>query len=247
VLYQAEPRPDNGKFTTCGRLPGVRGCGTEPIRLRRRILSLRENGFMQTRTLSGLLALGTILVTAGCHVHVDKGKNGEDKNVKIETPLGGMQVRSDQTTAADLGLPAYPGAQMASDNSGDKSADVRMGFGPWQMRVEVVTYTTPDVRNKVIAFYRNALGRFGDVLSCQGDHAVGSPSVTSDGLTCNESHSHVQVNGVNVEDQNDFTLRAGSKHHQHIFALKSSDQGTRFTLIELQLPSGGSGKPGASD
>jgi hypothetical protein len=202
---------------------------------------------MNMRVLSGCLVLGTMLGVTGCHVHVDKGQNGEDKNVRIETPLGGMQVRSGQTTAADLGLPAYPGAQVSPDSEGDKSADVRMGFGQWQMHVDVVTYTTPDAQNKVVAFYKNALGRFGDVLSCQGNHPVGTPTVTSAGLTCSESNSHVHVNGVNVEDENDFTLRAGSKHHQHIFALKSSGQGTRFTLIEMQLPSGGSGDSGNSD
>jgi len=202
---------------------------------------------MKMRAWSGFLVLGVTLAVAGCHVQVDKGKNGEDKNVRIETPLGGMQVRSGQTTAADLGLPVYPGAQLTPDSEGDKSADVRMGFGQWQMRVDVVTYTTSDAQNKVIAFYKNALGRFGDVLSCQGDHPVGTPTVTSEGLTCNESHSHVQVNGVNVEDANDFTLRAGSKHHQHIFALKSAGQGTRFTLIDLQLPMGSSGNSGNSD
>ncbi len=202
---------------------------------------------MRMRVLPGVLILGAMLGVAGCHVQVDKGKNGEDKNVRIETPLGGMQVRSGQTTAADLGLPAYPGAQLTPDSDGDKSADVRMGFGQWQMRVDVVTYTTLDAQNKVVAFYRNALGRFGDVLSCQGDRAVGTPTVTSEGLTCHESNSRVQVNGVNVEDKNDFTLRAGSKHHQHIFALKSSGQGTRFALIDLQLPGGSTGNSGNSD
>lgn len=202
---------------------------------------------MKMRVLSGCLVLGTMLGVAGCHVHVDKGQNGEDKNVRVETPLGGMQVRSGQTTAADLGLPVYPGAQLTPDTEGDKSADVRMGFGKWQMRVDVVTYTTPDAQKKVIDFYKHALGRYGDVLTCQGEDPVGTPTVTSGGLTCRESNSHVHVNGVNVEDNSDFTLRAGSKHHQHIFALKSSGQGTRFTLIELQLPNHDSGDSGSSD
>lgn len=195
---------------------------------------------MKTRTWSGVLVLGAMLVAVGCHVQVDKGRNGEDKNVRVETPLGGLQVRSGETTAADLGLPAYPGAQLTPDTEGDKSADVHMGFGKWQMHVQVVSYTTPDPQSKVIAFYKSALGSYGDVLTCQGDKPVGTPTVTRGGLTCNEEGgSHVQVNGVNVEDANDFTLRAGSKHHQHIFALKSSGQGTRFTLIELQLPNNG--------
>ena len=203
---------------------------------------------MRARVLPGMLVLGMMLAAVGCHIHVDKGKNGEDKNVSIETPLGGLQVRSDQTTAADLGLPVYPGAQATSDNTGDRSADVRMGFGKWQMRVEVVTYQTSDAQNKVIAFYKQAMGRFGDVVSCQGDQAVGAPTVTSEGLTCKEGGtSNVQINGVNIDDKNDFTLRAGSKHHQHIFVLKSSGQGTRFSLVDLELPGSATENSGTSD
>lgn len=192
---------------------------------------------MKPRALVGLALLGTLAGAAGCHVQVDKGRNGEDKSVRIETPLGGLHVQSDQTTAADLGLPAYPGATLTGDNQGDKSADVQMGFGNWQLHVDVVTYQTAAPQSKVIAFYKNALGRFGTVISCQGDKAVGTPAATPEGLTCSKDHgSNVNVNGVNVDDQNNFTLRAGSKHHQHIFVLKSSGEGTRFSLVELELP-----------
>lgn len=185
--------------------------------------------------LAGLM-LGTLLAATSCHVQVDKGDNGEDKNVRIETPLGGLHVRSDQTAAADLGLSVYPGAQVAPDHEGDRSADVHLGFGQWQLRVKVVTYQTPDGRDKVIAFYRNALARFGDVLTCDGGKPVGQPTVTREGLTCNESDKgKVHVNGVSEE--NGFTLRAGSRRHQHIFVIKSSGEGTRFSLVELELPS----------
>jgi len=193
---------------------------------------------MRVRFLPEAFLLGTILATAGCHVQVDKGKNGEDKNVKIDTPLGGLHVRADQTAAADLGLPVYPGAQIAPDREGDKSADVHLGFGQFQLRVKVVTYETSDAHDKVVAFYKNAMGRFGEVITCDGSEPVGSPTITSDGLTCSlDHHPNVQISGVS--DDSGFTLRAGSKHHQHIFAIKSnSGEGTRFSLIELQLPTG---------
>jgi hypothetical protein len=181
--------------------------------------------------------LGTLLAAAGCHVEVDKGKNGENKNVKIDTPLGGLHVRADQTSAVDLGLPVYPGAQIAPDHEGDKSADVHFGFGQFQLRIRVVTYESPDSRDKVVAFYKNAMGRFGDVITCDGNHPVGSPSVTSEGLGCDEEHNrNVQVNGIS--DDSSFSLRAGSKHHQHIFAIKNGGEGTKFSLVELQLPTG---------
>jgi hypothetical protein len=196
---------------------------------------------MRVRVLPEALILGTLLGTllaaAGCHVQVDKGKNGEEKNVKIDTPLGGLHVRADQTTAVDLGLPVYPGALVSPNREGDKSADVHLGFGQFQLRVKVVTYETPDAHDKVVAFYKNALGRFGDVITCDGNTPVGSPTITSEGLSCKEEHrGNVQINGVS--DDNGFTLRAGSMRHQHIFAIKNTVEGTKFSLVELQLPTG---------
>ena len=78
-----------------------------------------------TLTLSLALAAGI----AGCSVHVDKNANGEDKNVQVDTPFGGIHVNTNQTSAADLGLPVYPGAQQRADDDKHKSADLRLGFG----------------------------------------------------------------------------------------------------------------------
>lgn len=196
-----------------------------------------------SRALILTTALGALISAVGCHVEVDKGKNGEDKNVRIETPVGGLHVRSDQTSATDLGLPAYPGAQIAPDGEGDKSADVHLGFGPWQMHIRVVTYSSSDPQDKVLAFYKSAMGRFGTVIECQGDHPVGAITVTSEGLTCREdSHTHVNINGNNgnIADESGLTLRAGSRHHQHLLAFKTSASGTKYSLVELELPSSGS-------
>jgi len=192
---------------------------------------------LRVRLLPLAFIVGTLLAAVGCHISVDKGANGEKKNVRIDTPLGGLHVRSDQTTALDLGLPAYPGAQISPDHEGDKSADVHLGFGQFQLRVRVVSYQTSDDRDKVVAFYKNAMGRFGEVLTCKGNDPVGSPTVTGEGLSCRED-SKVHVNHGDFEEGDSFTLRAGSKHHQHILAIKDGGPGTRFSLVELQLPTG---------
>lgn len=179
-----------------------------------------------------LFTAALLVVAAGCRVQVDKSKSGSDKNVKVDTPFGGLHVRSGDTTAADVGLPVYPGATIAPDRDGDKSADVHMGFGTFQLAVKVVNYETTDPQDKVLAFYKKALGRFGEVIQCKDGSAVGTPTMTSEGLGCSdsESHAHVQVSGHT-------SLKAGSKHHQHIVALEDNDGAkTRFALIELQLP-----------
>lgn len=182
-----------------------------------------------------VVSTAALLMACGCHVQVDKDSNGKEKNVKIETPLGGLHVRSGQTDAADVGLPAYPGATIAPDQQGDKSADVDMGFGKWQLRVKVVNYQSADPQDKVIAFYKKALGRYGNVVQCQGQTPVGTPTITAEGLNCAGA---TKTGNVNISDISDnLSLKAGSVHHQHIFAIeKNGGSGTRFALIELQLP-----------
>jgi hypothetical protein len=180
-----------------------------------------------------LVALG---LASGCNVEVNKNANGEDKDVKIATPLGGIAVKTNQTDAEDLGLPAYPGAEISGDKQGEKSANVNMGFGSFKLRVKVVNYTTPDPQNKVLDFYRKALGAYGDVIECSGDRSVGSRAATAEGLSCSDSdtsHQNVHIGSKDLE------LKAGSQHHQHLVVFE--DRGglpTRFALVALDLPHG---------
>src|SRR5277367_4056187 len=102
------------------------------------------------------VGLAAMLAASGCRVHVDKDANGKEKNVQVDTPFGGVHVNTDQTSASDLGLPVYPGAELDNGDDNHKSADVHLGFGEWQLRVKAVSYRTPDDRDKVAAFYKKA-------------------------------------------------------------------------------------------
>jgi len=212
---------------------------------------MRGNTLLNT---AGLVAcLGLAAGLSGCKIHVDKGANGEDKDVRVDTPFGGIHVNTDQTTAADLGLPVYPGAQVAPDKDNDKSADIHMGFGEWELRVKVVNYTTADSEDNVVAFYKKALDRFGDVITCQDNNPIGTPTSTTEGLTCSDSGQDVQIDdhGKNHgyhSGHNGFELKAGSKRHQHIVGFESSAPGqTRFALVAVHLPSQFIGNSGKSD
>jgi hypothetical protein len=191
--------------------------------------------------LAGLVLAAPVV---GCRVHVDKDANGQDKTVQVDTPFGGVHVNTNQTSAADLGLPVYPGAQPVKDKDNDKSADVHVGFGEWQLHVRAVSYDSADPRDKVAAFYKKALERYGDVLTCKGNIAVGTPTATAEGLTCQDEgkHTKIEINGAGNDPASDteVQLKAGSKRHQHIVGFdKSKDDGhTRFVLIALDLPAG---------
>jgi len=214
-------------------------------------ISTRKAMF-ETAGLSACLVVAAAM--SGCRVHVEKGANGEDKNVQVDTPFGGVHVNTDQTTAADLGLPVYPGAEVVRDKDNDKSADIHLGFGEWELRVKVVNYTTPDSQDKVTAFYRKALGRYGDVIACQNNAPVGTPTATAEGLTCSDNgraNANAGTNGFSYGEQskgNGFELKAGSKRHQHIVGFESSSAGeTRFALVALDLPAEVAGSSGKSD
>jgi len=181
---------------------------------------------------SSLLAVLVVGAT-GCKVKVDKSSDGD--NVKIATPFGGIAVNKDQTSAADLGLPAYPGAVTDTANDGNRSAKVDMGFGSFKLRVRVAHYRSADDRDQVLAFYRKALSEYGNVIECVGGKPVGAISATGEGLTCDHSdHDH-----ATSHSPDDLQLKAGSTRHQHIVAFQDGDTSpTRFTLIALDLPHG---------
>jgi hypothetical protein len=203
----------------------------------------------RVRTVASLLACVALAAwMAGCKVHVEKGANGEDKNVQVDTPFGGVHVNTDQTTAADLGLPVYPGAEPIKGDDQHKSADVHVGFGEWELRVRAVSYGTPDKRDQVVAFYKKALGRYGEVITCEGNAPVGTPTTTSEGLTCNDQKNVNVDSGDFHTGQGDFELKAGSIRHQHIVGFENPKGGeTRFALVALDLPAGMDGNPGKSD
>ena len=90
----------------------------------------KTNSQIVSTLVLGLAALVTLWLPA-CSVNVKKEQNGEDKQVDIDTPVGGIHV-SKGANVADLGLAVYPGARLKQKdfNGEDKSANVNIsGFG----------------------------------------------------------------------------------------------------------------------
>jgi hypothetical protein len=187
--------------------------------------------------IAATLALSAVacLPLTGCHVHTDKNSNGD--NVDIGTPFGSMQVKTnDKADTAALGLTAYPGAVPVKENDKDSSnADINMSFGGFHLGVKAAAFQTPDQQEKVLAFYRKDLGRYGDVIECKGSSTIGQPTHTAQGLTCDTSRgNHVSTGSL---DGSSVELRAGSAQHQHIVGVEPKDGCTKIGLVALDLPS----------
>jgi hypothetical protein len=132
-----------------------------------------------------------------------------------------------------MGLPAYPGATRVKKDKDNGAADVNMNFGNFHLRVKAASYRTTDSPDKVEAFYRKALGRYGDVIQCSNDKPVGEPTRTAEGLTCDNDKKHVEIDD---DVSRKMELKAGSKQHQHIVAIDPEGSGTKMGLVALDLP-----------
>lgn len=174
-----------------------------------------------------------ITITSGCRVDTDE--HGDNKNVKVATPFGGVQVKTnDAEGISGIGIPVYPGAELVKKDKDNGSADVNLSFGKFQLRVKAASYRTPDNPDKVTAFYRDALKRYGTVIQCNHDQPVGSPTQTDQGLTCSDSdRKHVEAS---ADTTGKTELKTGSKQHQHIVAVDPEGSGTKFGLVMLDLP-----------
>lgn len=89
-------------------------------------------------------------------------------------------------SAAQIGLPAYPGAILAKETDDDNTADLGFTFGDTHFRLMVAKYITTDTPESVLAFYRKPLSRYGEVLECNDGKPVGTPAVARSGLGCSD-------------------------------------------------------------
>ena len=188
---------------------------------------MRKTRFREAGTV--VLAIAMLLASA-CSINVKKQQNGDDKQVDINTPVGGIHV-SKGADVADVGLPVYPGARLKQNDSdgNDKSANVNIsGFG-FGIKVVALEYESDDAPAKVLSFYKDQLKKYGSVLECHTsdlnlDMKMGShgSNNNSNELTCEGDH------GNNIE------LKVGRKDDQHIVAVEPQGKGSSFSLVYVR-------------
>lgn len=190
---------------------------------------------VRRRMLPGAVLVAGIALS-GCRVETNGHGCGDD--VKVATPFGGLQVKTDASVQAGVGLPVYPGAELVKKGDGGDTgaADLNLSFGRFQLRVKALSYRSGDDSEKVKAFYRKELGRYGDVIECVGHRPVGKVVRTAEGLTCEGS----KEDHASAEDDpsQDVELKAGSEHHEHVVGIKREGGGTKFGLVAVDLPEG---------
>jgi hypothetical protein len=174
------------------------------------------------------ILLGLMLLEPACSINVRKEKNGQDKQVDINTLVGGIHVSKD-ADPADVGIAVYPGARLKEKGADgeNKSANVNISSFGYGLKVVALEYESSDAPEKVVDYYKDQLKRYGSVLICHSSHLDVNADIKnedrgSNELTCQGS------SGRNVE------LKVGNKENQHIVAVEPQGSGSSFSLVYVR-------------
>jgi hypothetical protein len=180
-----------------------------------------------SRNFKGLIMLAIFMVgilavlPAATQDKPDKEQKHSNKSVGF--------VLSGDATPQDVGLPAYPGAQRHKDTADDSSA-LQMGLwgGNSGFKLVLLKLDSDDSPEKVAAFYRKALAKYGKVLDCK----------KSDTKTKEESQS--SSHEITCQDDQPvaggFTLKSGTKQRQHIVGIEPRASHSTISLVYLEAP-----------
>lgn len=176
------------------------------------------------RILTIFAIAAAVTIATACSVNVKKGENGQDKNVDINTPFGGIHVNNN-ADARDTGLPVYSGARpkKKGDSGDEKSANVNISSSFGGVKVVAVEYESDDAPGKVISYYKNELKKYGNVLECRSSGDYQGYNAPSDALKCE---------GDNKGDR--IELKVGTKNNQHIVSVKPQGKGSDFALVYVR-------------
>jgi hypothetical protein len=180
--------------------------------------SVEIRGFARFSLACGLLSVlalvGVYLVCQPCSAQ--------------EPEKGGMGVIvSGKASAEDVGLPLYPGSKPHKDESNDSQA-ARLGLwgGGSGFKLALVKMETGDSPEKVAAFYKKILSKYGKVLDCSHPPPAQSDAKKKDSskaLTC----------GDDKPEKGGMLFTSGTTEKQHIVAIQPNGQGTLYQLIAL--------------
>ena len=165
----------------------------------------------------------------GCSVTTHEKDNGRKDDVDIRTPFGSLSVKEGSTDIKDTGLALYPGARATKDDDDDRhhSANVNISSSLFGLKVVALKFQSDDPSDKVLAFYRKDMGKYGRVVDCTGGFSMDFHHHDKDAEVTCDGH-----NGPGHEYKEE--LKVGTENNQRILAIKPRGNGSEFTLVYVR-------------
>ncbi len=140
---------------------------------------------------------------------------------------------SDETTAAQVGLPDYPGAQRfvdPQDRGNQDAVALALRFGDFGIDVVVAKFITADGAEAVARYYQPALARYGRVLDCQDAvqraQAQRAAQANDQALTCGDKAAQTRER----------VYKVGTDRMQRALSIDTRADGrTVFSLVRVTI------------
>jgi hypothetical protein len=177
---------------------------------------------------AAMLGIVCLAILNGCSITTHQKDNGKKDDVDIRTPFGSLSVKENATDVKDTGLALYPGARSSKDLDDEHhSANVNISSSLFGLKVVALKFESDDPSDKVLAFYRKEMGKYGKVVDCTG------------GFNMNFHHrdkdAEVTCDGHDGSDhQYKEELKVGTENNQRIMAIKPRANGSEFTLVYVR-------------
>ena len=152
----------------------------------------------------------------------------KDKNVDVRSPVGDLHLGKD-ADAEKAGLPRYPGARPQNQENNDP-LNLALSTDSFGMKLIVAKYETDDPAEKVLAFYREKMKKYGKVLEC---HSTDD----EDGVH-NDEDNRAGSKPVKCEGSNSGPVRelkVGTEDNQRIVAIEDTKGGKATTFVVVYL------------
>ena len=163
---------------------------------------------------------GTLCICLGLRAQEKPEKGDQGAGIYFNAEANGK----------DVGLPIYPGARPHKDKDEDKpSAKFGLWGGSFAFKLAVVKLESNDSPQKVAAFYKKALAKYGMVLDCSDASSQTSQKDE------NESSKKLTCEG-DKPDPGKMTFKSGTKEKQHVVGIEPNGSGSAFQLVYIESP-----------
>jgi hypothetical protein len=147
--------------------------------------------------------------------------SGETHKIVVETDSGRYGVGAEKLGPKRLGVEIYPGATVDKSENASSDASLSIEWGKKAQRLYLQVYVTSDSADKVLAFYRKQLSKYGPVTECRDGKPLAG-AVQSQ-LRCDSDD----------KDDKSSELKAGTRKKEHMIGVTPTVGGTRFEVVYL--------------
>jgi hypothetical protein len=174
--------------------------------------------------LCGYCFIAMLAVPASAQSHDD-----QNKGLDVKSSAGDMHLGND-ADSHQVGLPVYPGAKERKHDENRSNANLSLFTSAFGMKLVVLHYDSDDAPEKIIAFYRQKLKKYGKVLECRTsrhDNDVDLNSDSDDSKKSKELKCEGDQKGDTIE------LKAGTEDDQHIVAISPAENGGKGSTFAM--------------